>query len=213
MTDTWAAKVLAGVPRYVLNMLAINMDKNPHGAWVKLPDVEAAIARMGAGDGLVEAGRSADTMRKMAEVLPMGSAIRIAAFAAADTITDLLAHIAALKAQVAAEEKVVEQVIDERDQAQEWADKLAHAIGGDAIGEHSNMNNPWQNALDIAEAAEAEAAALRAKVARLEGALTAIDALDPEGRIGDCSVNAISGLVLRMGGIARAALTDGGKDG
>lgn len=64
-----------------------------------------------------------------------------------------------------------------------------------------------------AEAAEAEAATLRDRLARMEGALTAIDALDPEGRIGDCSVNAISGLVLRMGEIARAALTDGGSNG
>ena len=41
------------------------------------------------------------------------------------------------------------ETIDERDRAEEWADKLANAIGGDAIGEHSSANNPWQNALDI----------------------------------------------------------------
>ena len=62
-------------------------------------------------------------------------------------------------------------------------------------------------------AAEAEAAALRERVARLEGALAQIDALDPEkGYIGTCSENAIRGLVLRMGEIARAALTDGGTE-
>lgn len=41
-------------------------------------------------------------------------------------------------------------IIEERDRAEEWADRLAYAIGGAAIGEHSNLNNPWQNALDMA---------------------------------------------------------------
>lgn len=47
-------------------------------------------------------------------------------------------------------EKEMTEVIKERDQCEAWADKLAHAIGGEAIGEHSNMNNPWANALEIA---------------------------------------------------------------
>lgn len=50
------------------------------------------------------------------------------------------------------------EVIDERDNFEEWADKLAHAIGGDAIGEHSNKNNPWQNALDIQDEKDDQAA-------------------------------------------------------
>ena len=43
------------------------------------------------------------------------------------------------------------EVIDERDAAQSWADKLAHAIGHGDEGEHSNLNNPWATALEIAE--------------------------------------------------------------
>ena len=44
----------------------------------------------------------------------------------------------------------------DRDTYQEWADKLAEAIAkhfGAEIGEHSNMNCPWAEALDVIEAA------------------------------------------------------------
>ena len=42
------------------------------------------------------------------------------------------------------------RLIDERDEAQEWADRLAAVAGGpEAIGEHSNANNPWANALEL----------------------------------------------------------------
>lgn len=47
-------------------------------------------------------------------------------------------------------EAEAEQILRERDEAAEWADKLANAIGNGAEGEHSNLNNPWQNALDLA---------------------------------------------------------------
>jgi hypothetical protein len=56
-----------------------------------------------------------------------------------------------------------------------------------------------------AVAAEAEAELLR-------GALTYIDALDPEAAANGCSDAALRGLVSRMGGIARAALTKGDSD-
>jgi hypothetical protein len=52
------------------------------------------------------------------------------------------------------------QVIDERDQYHEWADKLADAIAerfGVDIGEHSNLNSPWSNALEAIEAPAQEA--------------------------------------------------------
>jgi hypothetical protein len=48
----------------------------------------------------------------------------------------------------------MDQVLRERDEAQETADKLAHALAvitGVDIGEHSSMNDPWRNALDAAE--------------------------------------------------------------
>ena len=45
-------------------------------------------------------------------------------------------------------EEALARAIDERDAAIEWADRLAYAIAPvGVIGEHSNLNNPWQNAL------------------------------------------------------------------
>ncbi|MGE0698281.1 MAG: hypothetical protein AB7O57_04225 [Hyphomicrobiaceae bacterium] len=46
-------------------------------------------------------------------------------------------------------------IIRERDEAQDWADDLADliaAITGTDIGEHSNLNNPWERAVEAAEA-------------------------------------------------------------
>jgi hypothetical protein len=45
------------------------------------------------------------------------------------------------------------QLIAERDEAEEWAHRLAYAkFTIEQIGEHSNLNNPWQNALELLEA-------------------------------------------------------------
>jgi len=55
-------------------------------------------------------------------------------------------------------DRQADQLLRERDTAQEWADKLAEAISvyfGEDIGEHSNLNNPWVVALDVVEAAMA----------------------------------------------------------
>ena len=72
------------------------------------------------------------------------------------------------RAEVAADE----QIIAQRDSYHEWADKLAHAIGGLDVGEHSNINNPWQNAIEMAEAlhTRAEAAEKERDEAREEAA-------------------------------------------
>ena len=51
-------------------------------------------------------------------------------------------------------EREMWQLASERDDATEWADKLAHAIAerlGIDIGELSDANNPWQKALDYCE--------------------------------------------------------------
>lgn len=48
-----------------------------------------------------------------------------------------------------------ERIILERDTAEEWADKLAGLIAsmtGFEIGEHSNINNPWERAAEAADA-------------------------------------------------------------
>lgn len=47
-------------------------------------------------------------------------------------------------------ERDVTEALRERDEAQEWADRLAYAVAPvEVIGEHSNLNSPWQNALDV----------------------------------------------------------------
>lgn len=43
--STLAETILRDVKRYSLNMLAIEMFETPHGGWVKLPAVEAALSR------------------------------------------------------------------------------------------------------------------------------------------------------------------------
>lgn len=50
-------------------------------------------------------------------------------------------------------ERDMTEMIEDRDRCMEWADKLAYAIAPVAvIGEHSSANDPWQNALELAEA-------------------------------------------------------------
>lgn len=72
-----------------------------------------------------------------------------------DTVPEALVNIADAYAaiEVARLKRQVGEEVNRRDAAEEWADKLAHAIAGpDEIGEHSNTNSPWANALAIAEA-------------------------------------------------------------
>ncbi|MFI0900619.1 hypothetical protein [Streptomyces sp. NPDC020983] len=60
------------------------------------------------------------------------------------------------------------QLIDERDNREEWADELANAVGPiELIGEHSSHNNPWANALDLITP-HAQVQKLRGRVAELE---------------------------------------------
>lgn len=62
----------------------------------------------------------------------------------------MLEQIGELKRRCTDEE--VQKILEERDNAEEWADKLANAIAAhvsEDIGEHSNLNNPWANALAL----------------------------------------------------------------
>jgi len=69
-----------------------------------------------------------------------------------------------------AAEAEVAAVIDERDNAQDWADKLSWAIAPlDEIGEHSNANNPWANAVEIGDQARADAKRYRGVLVGLLG--------------------------------------------
>jgi chromosome segregation ATPase len=69
----------------------------------------------------------------------------------------------------------------ERDRAEDMADQLAAAIGrlaGVEIGEHSNANDPWRNALQAAESDEVSAATDRLRAALDE------ERIEPEGANG-----------------------------
>lgn len=194
MTDTWAAKVLEGVPRCDPFWNRLVMIAAKDGDYVEYADVLAAIARMAEGDGLIARLRSLDTWAETADVPDLAAA-----------------RIAALTAQ---NREMALDVLASSGQAQEaYAAQLA---------------------------AEAEAAALRAKVARLEGALIAEReenlwhcyylGNERDGRWSDCCMSDAEWLVVQCGldpdqpdydatavkaaipVAARAALTDGGKD-
>lgn len=54
-------------------------------------------------------------------------------------------------ATLPSDDAALDQALAERDEAQEWADRLAYAIAPvEVIGEHTSLNNPWQNAWDMA---------------------------------------------------------------
>lgn len=74
----------------------------------------------------------------------------------AEDVRGAFRSVVKLQADLDAEERAHSQTIDERDNAQDVADKLADAIAtffGEEIGEHSNLNCPWANALEIIEEA------------------------------------------------------------
>lgn len=81
----------------------------------------------------------------------------------------LLAEVRRLRAVNAQLDGALGETIDDRDQAHEILDKLAYAVAPiEVIGEHSSMNCPWTNALDLITPA-AEVDKLRARIAELEG--------------------------------------------
>ena len=197
MGDTWAAKVLEGVPRYSLDFCD-QMEIDKDGVWLHEDAVVDAIAKLGAGDGLVE--------RLRACANGMGSfKTNRGDFGLCDDAADRLSVLIA-------ENKAL---------------KEANENLGILSAEDVAM---YQEAIARAEAAEAEAAALRAKVARLEGALVEHNdllrsALSIEKREGvdgeiastnwDAYYNRVAVVLKRhhqTANDARAALTDGGKD-
>ena len=87
---------------------------------------------------------------------------------------------AAQPAPAPAEERMQSQLIDERDRATEAADRLAYALFGvEEIGEHTNLNCPWENAAERLEsmAASPSPSASRAE-ASLREALARYEAAD-----------------------------------
>ena len=60
-------------------------------------------------------------------------------------------HVSALRARAERAEADLDAVMAERDRATDAADALAACIGGvEEIGEHTNMNDPWTNAVNLA---------------------------------------------------------------
>ena len=56
-----------------------------------------------------------------------------------------------LRQELAEERRLHGVTIDQRDHAQDMADRLAAALApNDVLGEHTSSNDPWQNALDHA---------------------------------------------------------------
>ncbi|HCI2472272.1 TPA: hypothetical protein NOT24_001124 [Pseudomonas aeruginosa] len=127
---------------------------------------EAEIARL---DGLVS-GRTAERDAALAEVerlrqfericegLPQDAidggwtvqGIRGYAKRLEDQLKSALARVAELERKLRNEENAHTTTIEQRDNAEHWADQLANAIAerfGVDIGEHSNLNCPWNEAL------------------------------------------------------------------
>lgn len=120
---------------------------------------EAEIARL---DGLVS-GRTAERDAALAEVErlreskgdPVGSLekcmkVMYERDEHAKRLEVALARVAELERELRDEENAHITTIEQRDNAEHWADQLAKAIAerfGVDIGEHSNLNCPWNEAL------------------------------------------------------------------
>lgn len=87
----------------------------------------------------------------------------------APSVCSMASELLVLRARLAQEETAHGRTIDQRDDAHEWADRLAAAVAPlSVIGEHSSANNPWANAVEVA-------AVLRARLAAVE------EVRDPRG--------------------------------
>ena len=68
----------------------------------------------------------------------------------AEAAAALVAEVRRLRARVEQLDRALGETIDDRDQMHEIADKLAYAVAPEeVIGEHSSMNDPWTNALEL----------------------------------------------------------------
>ena len=93
-----------------------------------------------------------------AQQVPEGMALYKGEFVTARMVVERLAEAESAYlsawARLVKEERLHGYAMEERDHAEEMADKLADAIAtllGVEIGEHSNMNCPWEQALEAFE--------------------------------------------------------------
>ena len=205
MTDTWAAKVLADVPRHSLDFCD-RMEIDKDGVWMHVDDAIAAIDKLGAGDGLVE--------RLLSVSIDMGE-IPSTTTLPSEVIREAAARIAALTAQ---NREMALDVLASSGQAQE---AYAAQIAAEAERDYTHGTNEVLRAEN--QRIEAERDALRAQVARLEGALTDMPKAVlrttvcqgpqwPDDRPG-VWLAALEACAKSVQEAVDAALTDGGKDG
>jgi hypothetical protein len=104
---------------------------------------------------------------------------RTAMPAMAGEIRRLRAELATAHEQAARTDRQFDQVLRERDDLHDIADKLAYAVAPEEIiGEHSSMNDPWENALDlITPMAEVDKLRVQIATARSEAFREAAEAL------------------------------------
>jgi hypothetical protein len=77
-------------------------------------------------------------------------------------------EIERLKAKYDRLDRDDDQVMRERDGYHDMLDKFVGVLGGDEIhGEHSNLNDPWQNALDFADELNSKLQSEQARTAEL----------------------------------------------
>lgn len=66
---------------------------------------------------------------------------------------DLALDLLDARAEIAQLRRDLTQLVEQRDRAQDAANRLAYALySEDDIGEHSNLNCPWANAAELLEA-------------------------------------------------------------
>jgi chromosome segregation ATPase len=106
----------------------------------------------------------------------------------ADMLANAGEEISRLRAKLTEAEAEVKRLVDQRDLAEDWADKLAYAVGSvEEIGEYSNMNNPWAKAYELIDAKLARIRELAAERDALKLALESLQLkyLDTKGESND----------------------------
>ncbi len=102
----------------------------------------------------------------------LAMALSMTANRAQAEIDELKTKLATAERQNRELDRSLDEVIGERDNCHDIADKLAYAVAPEeVIGEHSSHNCPWQNALDLITPM-AEVDQLRQDVAEYEKALS-----------------------------------------
>jgi hypothetical protein len=97
-----------------------------------------------------------------------------AATASPGMVAALLAGVRRLRVELARQERLHGDTIDERDRATDMADKLAYAVAPEAvIGEHTADNSPWANALELITP--------KAEVDKLRQQIAAVTAVHEKG--------------------------------